>query len=80
MKGFQADGSRSLSSSVVAEHLRNILVLVLVMKAGRNGCVKKKKKIKTRKSSYCVTQSEHSNQHAGDTWSFLFKSLNAESY
>lgn len=75
MKGIQADGSRSLSSSVVTEHLRNILVPGLFMKAGR-----KKKKIKTRKSSGCVTQSEHSNQHAGDTWSFLFKSLNAESY
>lgn len=44
MKGIQADGSRSLSSSVATEHLRNILVLGFFMKAGRNGCKKKKSK------------------------------------
>lgn len=72
MKGIQADGSRSLSSSVVTEHLRNILVLGLFMKAGRNGCKKTKNKSKPgRAATVVLNLNTVINMQVTLGWSFI---------
>lgn len=80
MKEIHADGTISLSSSVVKGHLRNILVLLLFMKAGRDGC--KIRMIQIKMTGGCVAHTEHTliNTDVTLCCSYLKVSVKAESY